>query len=200
MWDDRFAREGYFFGTDPAAFLRREAHRLPSGARVLCVAEGEGRNAVWLAGQGHRVTAFDASPVGVEKAHRLAAARGVEPELHVADVDGWDWSRQFDAVVAIFIQFAPPEMRGRIFAGLRQAVAPGGLLMLHGYTPRQVEYGTGGPPHAENMYTAAMLEGAFGGFDIISLTEYEDVIAEGQGHAGRSALIDLIARKPAEET
>jgi len=198
MWDERFAREGYFFGTDPAAFLKREARRLPPAASVLCVAEGEGRNAVWLAEQGHRVTAFDASPVGVEKARRLAAERGVAVELHVADVDGWDWSRRFDAVVAIFIQFAPPEMRTRIFAGLRQALAPGGLLLLHGYTPRQVDYGTGGPPHAENMYTAAMLEQAFRGFDIISLTEYEDDIAEGQGHAGRSALIDLVARKPEE--
>ena len=198
MWDERFAQEGYFFGTEPADFLRREAHRLPAGASILCVAEGEGRNAVWLAERGHRVTAFDSSPVGVEKARRLAAERGVEPELHVGDVETWDWSRRFDAVAAIFIQFAPPEMRSRIFAGLRRGVAPGGLLLLHGYTPRQVEYGTGGPPHAENMYTRDLLAAAFAGFDILSLREYEADIAEGRGHAGRSALIDLIARKPEE--
>jgi SAM-dependent methyltransferase len=198
MWNDRYDRPDYLFGTEPAAFLTAEAHRLPAGARVLAVADGEGRNSVWLAGQGHRVTAMDSSDVGLAKARRLADARGVAVDFRLADIDAWDWAPDaWDAVVAVFIQFAGPAMRRRIFEGIRRTLRPGGVLLLHGYAPRQVDYGTGGPPSRENMYTVPMLEQAFAGWEFLRLADYDAEIDEGAGHSGRSALVDLVARRPA---
>ena len=195
-WNARFSAEGYLFGTAPNAFLASQAHLLKPGMTVLSVADGEGRNSVWLAQQGLEVTAFDLSPVGVEKAHRLAESAGVTVDYRVADVNTWDWDeRTYDAIAAVFIQFASPVERARIFVGMQRALAPGGLLFLQGYTPRQLEYGTGGPPHAENMYTAAMLADAFAGLEILHLAEHDDVIREGSGHDGMSALVDLVARR-----
>jgi len=172
-WNDRFSGEGFLFGTEPADFLRREAMHLPDAARVLCVADGEGRNSVYLAGLGHDVTAFDAATVGVDKARALAAERDVSVDFQVSGVEDWDWSQQFDAVVAIFIQFAPAPMREALLRNIRQAVAPGGLLLLHGYAPRQVDYGTGGPPRRDNMYTEELLQAAFGDWDIVRLADYD---------------------------
>lgn len=198
MWDERYQQQDHLFGTGPAAFLEREAHRLAPKSRVLAVADGEGRNSVFLAQQGHDVVAMDSSAVGVWKARRLAVERGVEVDFHEADIDAWDWTPgAFDAVAAIFIQFAPPAQRDRIFAGVARSLRPGGLLLLHGYAPRQVGYGTGGPPHAENMYTLPMLRAAFAGVEVLHEADYDADIQEGTGHAGRSALIDFIARRAA---
>jgi SAM-dependent methyltransferase len=196
MWDKRYSAPGYLFGTQPAQFLKRQAVRLPARANILCVADGEGRNSAYLAGLGHQVTAFDPSPVAVEKARALAADIGVAPQFHVAGVEDWDWTQTYDVVAAIFVQFAPPDLRDRMFGWLAQAVTPGGLLLLHGYVPRQLEYGTGGPPDASHMYTTDMLAKAFAGFEILRLADYDAEVDEGPGHSGRSALIDLVARKP----
>ncbi len=196
MWNERYAAQGFLFGTEPADFLRREAVRLKPGSRVLCVADGEGRNSVFLAGQGHAVTAFDASIVGVEKARKLAAKAGVSVAYNVAGIEDWDWSQEYDAVVGVFIQFAPPDLRAKLFGWLAQAVAPGGMLLLHGYAPRQVAYGTGGPPCADNMYTEGLLRDSFGGLEVLHLADYDAEIDEGPGHSGKSALVDLVARKP----
>jgi SAM-dependent methyltransferase len=195
-WDERYAADGYLFGTAAAKFLLREAGHLPDGSRVLCVADGEGRNSVHLAGLGHQVTAFDPSPNAVAKARALAEAAGVDVGFNVATIADWDWSRPVDAIAAIFIQFLDPDARTQVFATFRDALPPGGLLLLHGYAPRQVEYGTGGPPHAANMYTLPMLEAAFAGWDILHSDDYDAVIEEGQGHSGLSGLIDFVARKP----
>lgn len=196
MWDTRYDTPEYLFGTRASVFLTAHAGLVPAGARTLCVAEGEGRNAVWLASQGCAVTGFDASSVGLEKARALAQRAKVDLTLHHASVEDWDWSRTYGLVVAIFIQFAPPALRARIFDGLRQAVAPGGRLLLHGYTPQQVVYGTGGPRDPDHLYTEDMLRDAFGDWQILRLAAYEADLDEGHGHAGRSALIDLIADKP----
>ncbi|AVO36571.1 SAM-dependent methyltransferase [Pukyongiella litopenaei] len=195
-WDARYRAEGYLFGTEPAVFLQRQSRWLAPGSRVLCVADGEGRNSVFLAGQGHRVTAFDASSVALDKARMLAQARGVSVEFREAGIEDWDWSTGFDAVVGVFIQFAGPDLRARLFGWIGQAVRPGGLLLLHGYAPRQVEYGTGGPPCAEQMYTGDLLRAAFPDWEILRLADYDTEVSEGSGHKGRSALIDLVARKP----
>lgn len=196
MWNQRFSGDDYLFGTEPAAFVRRQAARLAPGARVLAVADGEGRNSVFLAGLGHRVTAMDGSEVGVAKARRLAADRGVTVDFHVADIEGWDWrATPYDAVLAVFIQFAPPALRSVIFDGMKAALGPGGLILLHGYTPEQIAHGTGGPSAVENLYTPDLLAAAFADMEILHLAAYEADITEGTGHAGRSALIDLVARK-----
>jgi SAM-dependent methyltransferase len=197
MWNARFAGDDYLFGEAPNGFLRREERRLPRCARVLCVADGEGRNSVWLAQQGHAVTAFDFAPNAVAKAQRLAAARGVAVEHALGDLYAWPWNAvQYDAVVAVFIQFVPPEKRTAVFADMRAAVAPGGLLLLEGYRPEQVDYGTGGPPRREHMYTREWLAQTFRDWDVLLLDAYDADVREGRGHSGVSALVDLVARRP----
>lgn len=195
-WNTRYSGEDYLFGTSPNAFLASQRHLLAPGQRALAVADGEGRNSVWLAEQGLRVTATDFSPVAIAKARQLADCRGVEVSFVQADLATWEWQESsFDVVAAIFIQFADPALREAIFQGIRRTLAPGGLLLLQGYRPEQIQYRTGGPPHAENMYTASMLREAFHGFEIVSLVEHDSVIQEGTGHHGVSALVDLVARK-----
>lgn len=196
VWDERFATDDYIFGTEPNRFLVSQAHRLAAGARALSIADGEGRNSVWLAEHGLGVDAVEISPRAVEKARKLAAERGVSVRFEVADVRAWEWpTERYDLVVAIFIQFASPAERARLFADFRRALRPGGLLILEGYGVRQIEYGTGGPPQVDHLYTRAMLEDAFRGFEILLLDEREDWLEEGTKHVGRSDLIDLVARK-----
>lgn len=196
-WNERFAAPGYLFGTAPNAFLASQRARFAPGMAVLAVADGEGRNGVWLAGLGCRVTAVDFSPVALAKARDLAARSGVVIETVEADLSAWSWPRAaFDAVVAIFIQFADPALRRRIFAGMRQALKPGGILVMQGYRPKQLDYKTGGPPHAENLYTADLLRRELAGLEFLHLAEHDSVIAEGAGHKGMSALVDLVARAP----
>ena len=200
MWSTRYrnAGEDYVFGTTPNRFLAAQSALLSAGSNALSVADGEGRNAVWLAEQGLRVTATEISPVALEKARKLAAGRHVEVDFVVADAVAWDYPEAaFDFVVGIFIQFADPVQRERIFAGMARALRPGGHLIVHGYTPKQLEYRTGGPSAVENLYTAELLRTAFAGLDIVHLQEYEDVLDEGVGHKGQSALVGLVARKPA---
>lgn len=198
-WDQRYAAaDGFLFGEAPNAWLASSARFLRPGMRVLCVADGEGRNGVWLAKLGCRVTAFDLSPVAVERARRHAAAQGVDIDLRVAEVDHWQWAREaFDAVAAIFIQFAPPEVRTRVFEGIAQTLVPGGLLILEGYGPRQLVYRTGGPGIAENLYTMPMLLQAFDGWEILASRDADREVNEGAGHHGQSHLVSLLLRKPA---
>jgi cyclopropane fatty-acyl-phospholipid synthase-like methyltransferase len=196
MWDERYATDDYFFGTEPNAFLVSQHHLLKPGMRCLAVADGEGRNGVWLAGQGLDVLSVDASPVAVAKAQKLAAQRGVELKCEVVDLLNWDWGEnRYDVVAAIFIQFATPEQRGLLFDSIKRTLKPGGLLLLQGYTPRQLEYRTGGPSALENLYTESMLRAEFSDMEILQLREHEEFISEGSGHHGMSALIDLVARK-----
>lgn len=196
-WNARFAGADYHFGEAPNAFLAAQRHRLRPGQRALAIADGEGRNGVWLAEQGLDVVSFDFSPQAIDKARRLAAARGVSLDLRRCDLARWDWTpAAFDVVAAIFVQFAPPGLRTQAFAGIVRTLTPGGLLLLQGYRPEQLRYGTGGPPQAEHMYTADLLRAAFAELEIVHLAEHDSVLAEGKGHAGMSALIDLVARKP----
>ncbi len=195
-WDVRFAVDRYIFGTAPNVFLARQRARLQRGMRALAVADGEGRNSVWLAQQGLAVTAFDIAPRGVEKARVLARQHGVDVDFHVARVEDWDWTPEaFDVVAAIFVQFAMPAVRTRMFDGMLQTLKPGGWLLLQGYTPRQLEYRTGGPPCAENLYTPELLRAAFAAHEIVELREHDDQLDEGTQHSGMSALIDCVVRR-----
>jgi cyclopropane fatty-acyl-phospholipid synthase-like methyltransferase len=195
IWDERYAIEDYLFGTEPNAFLVTQRHLLKPGANVLAVADGEGRNGVWLAEHDLRVLSVDSSVVAQNKARALAQQRGVALDFELADLLQWQWGEnRFDVIVAIFIQFAAPEQREQIFAKLKRSLKPGGLLLLQGYTPRQLEYGTGGPPNAENLYTEPMLRGAFADMEILHLREHDDLVSEGAGHSGMSALIDMVAK------
>ena len=196
MWDERYAGGEYFFGTRPNAFMVSQHHLLKPGMNCLAVADGEGRNGVWLVQQGLKVLSVDSSAVAASKADTLAQQKGVKLDFEVADMLNWEWGEnRYDAVVAIFIQFATPAQRAEIFANIKKCLKPGGLLLLEGYTPRQLEYGTGGPPVAENMYTEPLLRKEFADMEIVHLKEYDSEINEGSGHKGMSALIDLVARK-----
>jgi len=196
MWNERFAGPGFLFGTEPARFLLDHQDRLKPGASALAVADGEGRNSVYMAKRGLRVTAFDSSDVAVNKARGLAATNNVDVNYQVADIDGWSWKEAaHELVVAIFIQFAGPDFRDSIFAGIKKTLKPGGVLLLHGYTPKQIAFGTGGPGIVENLYTLEMLNSAFADMDILHVDAYEREINEGEGHCGMSALIDMVARK-----
>jgi SAM-dependent methyltransferase len=196
-WNQRYAAsEGYLFGREPNRFLGSEAGRLEPGQRVLCLADGEGRNGTFLAARGLDVLSVDLSPVALAKARALAVERGVSLKFEEANLATWEWPIDaFDAVVAIFIQFAGPALRSRIFRHIEACLKPGGLLLLEGYRPEQLAYGTGGPPDAENMYTEALLREAFAGMEILSLRVYDAAIEEGKAHKGMSALIDMVARK-----
>ncbi|MFZ5456710.1 MAG: SAM-dependent methyltransferase [Pseudomonadota bacterium] len=199
FWSDKYRAvgESYLFGTAPNRFLAAQAGLRRAGQRALSVADGEGRNAVWLAEQGLDVTATELSPVALDKAEALAAARGVRVDFALADALNWTYPDEtFDLVVAIFIQFAAPDERARLFENLKRTLRPGGRIVLQGYTPKQLDYRTGGPSAVDNLYTAAMLRETFGDFDIERLDEYEDVLDEGSAHRGQSALVGMVARKP----
>jgi SAM-dependent methyltransferase len=195
-WNRRYQAEGYLFGTAPNVWLREHAGVWSAGQRVLCVADGDGRNSVWLARQGLRVEAFDLSDVAVAKARVLAAQAGVAVDFAVADCEGYAWPQgTLDGIAAIFIQFADPQVRARLFARMVDALAPGGVLVLQGYTPAQLQHKTGGPDRLSHLYTEALLREAFAALDIEVLRDYEADVIEGAGHRGRSALIGLVARK-----
>ena len=195
-WNSRFAQDDFVFGREPNVWLREHAPVWQAPARILCVADGEGRNSVWLASQGHAVDAFDISEVGVAKAQRLARERQVSVNFAVADCDSYVWPEaHYDGVAAIFVQFADPALRARLFANIVRTLKPGGTLVLHGYTPKQLEYRTGGPPVLSHLYTEALLRESFAALDIRVLRDYEEDVNEGLGHRGHSALIGLVARR-----
>jgi len=195
-WEARYATDSYFFGTEPNAFLVGCAPLLPAGARILCVADGEGRNSVWLAQQGFAVDAFDGSTRGVEKARALAAAAGVDVRYEQADVDAFAWPvAAYDAVAAIFVQFAPPDMRRRLYAGCARTLRPGGLLLLQGYRVEQLAYGTGGPRAPEHLYTEGQLRAELGAFRLRVLRAHDSELHEGEGHDGMSALVDVVGER-----
>ena len=197
IWNERYSGEDYHFGTEPNAFLVSQQNMLKPGLSCLAVADGEGRNGVWLAQQGLDVLSVDSSSVALNKARKLAQQRGVTVEFEQVDLMQWDWGQnKFDVVAAIFIQFTPPGMREQMFAHIKHCLKPGGLLLLQGYTPRQHEFRTGGPSQAENLYTEALLRKEFADMEILNLREHDDIIREGEGHSGMSALIDMVARKP----
>jgi SAM-dependent methyltransferase len=195
-WEDRYGAPDYVFGREPNYFLASCKPLLPRSGKVLAVADGEGRNGVWLAEQGLDVLSIDFSPAAQRKALALAKERGVTVRFLQTDVHDWDYPEEaFDVVVEIFTQFSTPAERARKWAGMRKALKPGGLLIIQGYTPKQLQYGTGGPKQLENLYTRAMLEDEFRGFRDMTIVEEELDLHEGVSHGGMSAVINLTARK-----
>jgi len=195
-WEDRYRVPDYVFGTEPNYFLVSCKALLPRSGKALAVADGEGRNGIWLAEQGLEVLSLDFSPSAQEKARALAKQRGVTLTIAQADVHSWDYPEAaFDVVVEIFTQFSTPAERAKKWAGMRKALKRGGLLIIQGYTPKQLQYGTGGPKQVENLYTRAMLEEAFRDFRDMKIVEEEIEIYEGTSHGGMSAVINLTARK-----
>ena len=194
-WDERFSIEDYLFGAEPAQALVKLEHYLIPQGDTLVIADGEGRNSVYLASKGFKVTATDASTVANLKAKALAASRNVEVDYQVEDFFDIDWSaKQYDNIVGIFFQFIPPDKIKQVLTALRTAIKKGGTLLIHGYTPQQIELATGGPKDVSLMYTKELFEDMFENVEILVNNEYQMQLTEGSGHNGPSALIDFVAQ------
>ena len=194
-WDERFSIEDYLFGAEPAQALVKLEHYLIPHGDTLLIADGEGRNSVYLASKGFKVTATDASTVANVKAKALAASRNVEVDYQVEDFFDIDWSaKQYDNIVGIFFQFIPPDKIKQVLTALRTAIKKGGTLLIHGYTPQQIELATGGPKDVSLMYTKELFEDMFENVEILVNNEYQMQLTEGSGHNGPSALIDFVAQ------
>ncbi|HEU4735352.1 MAG TPA: class I SAM-dependent methyltransferase [Kofleriaceae bacterium] len=194
MWDERYAAQDYTYGMEPNDLVRDEAHRIPEG-RVLCLAEGEGRNAVFLARLGYQVTAVDFSSVGLRKAERLAREREVSIEIIEADLARFDlgtglWS----GIVSIFAHTLP-EIRRRVHAAIPAALCPGGILILEAYRPRQLELGTGGPKDVALLPTLDELRTELAGLELLIARETDREIHEGRAHSGPSATVQVVGRR-----
>ncbi len=196
FWDTRYREPGYAYGTEPNAFLVSKAHLFRPGMSALAVADGEGRNGVWLAGRGLDVLSVDASEVGLRKTRELAASRGVAIRTAQADLGRWAWpSAAFDVVVSIFAHF-PPELRPRLHQAMLVALKPGGLVILEAFTPEQLNYPSGGPRVQEMLYSAGMLRADFAAGEVLELTETLTALAEGKYHSGPAAVVRLVVRRP----
>lgn len=195
MWDQRYGEEGFAYGTEPNDFLVQVADLIPPG-RVLCLAEGEGRNAVFLAARGHEVLAVDQSPVGLEKARRLAAQRGVTIETCASDLARFEFApSRYAGIISIWAHL-PPGVRRVVHEKCVEALIPGGLMVLEAYTPAQIGRGTGGPSDPAFCMGAGNLRDELRGLDFEMLVERERHVAEGKYHNGSSAVVQMVARKP----
>ena len=169
FWNERFNKDEFIFGKEPNEYLVEQSNKyLKPNNKVLCIADGEGRNGVWLAKQGMQVVGFDASDVALAKAKQFAKDNQVEIEYSFSDTDSFNWQDNFyDAVIGIFIQFADPAMRERIFMQAHSSLKSGGIFILQGYTPKQLEYKTGGPSLIEHLYTEEMIRNLAKDFEIL---------------------------------
>jgi SAM-dependent methyltransferase len=194
-WDQRYGKAGYVYGTEPNDFLRAQASALPELGRVLCLGEGEGRNAVFLAGLGHDVVALDASAVGLAKASRLAAERGVRVATVHADLADYELGdRAWDSIVSIWCHLALP-LRARVYRDVARALRPGGVFLLEAYTPDQIRLGTGGPRTLDLLPSLAQLRPELAALDLEVAVELERDVHEGSGHGGRSAVVQILGRR-----
>lgn len=190
-WDERYAQEGWVFGTEPNDFLREQAHRIPDG-RVLCLGEGEGRNSVFLAELGYEVVGVDRSQVGLDKAQALAQERGVFVETVVSGIEDFDLKEgEWQGIVSIFFHL-PPELRMKVHGAVVKGLAPGGVLILEAYTPRQIELGTGGPPDPARLMTVETLMEELEGLEPLVAREMEREVREGQMHRGLGSVVQYV--------
>jgi len=194
-WDEKYGAPGHYYGTEPNDFLRERCAAIPAGGGVLCLAEGEGRNAVFLAQQGFRVVAVDQSPVGLRKAEQLAAERGVKIETVVADLADFRIEpARWDGIVSIWCHLPQP-LRATVHRQAVAGLALGGVFLLEAYTPAQLRHGTGGPKSIDLLPSLAELRGELKGLDFVYAEEREREVREGHGHTGLSAVVDIVAVK-----
>jgi len=194
MWDDRYSEAGFASGTEPNTFLVSVIDEIPRG-KVLCLCEGEGRNAVFLAQNGCEVTAVDASSVGMDKAQRLATERGVKLQTIVSDLAHFTIEpAHWDAIVSIFCH-VPPELRARVHAQCVAGLKHDGVLVLEAYTPRQLEYKTGGPAIADMTMNLRALKDELHGLIFVHAVEVDRDVIEGKYHTGKGAVVQVVAKK-----
>ena len=195
-FDARYAEAGWAYGTEPNDFLRASARHIPPGGRVLCLAEGQGRNAVFLAAAGHTVTAVDRSAPGLARAQGLAAERNVAIETRLVDLAEYDVGLgQWEGIVAIFAHL-PPALRRRVHQSVVAGLRPGGVFILDAYSPAQLQRTTGGPRSPELLMTVAALREELTGLDLLVAQEIDREVIEGKYHTGRASVVQVLARKP----
>ncbi len=223
-WNTRYlGAEGMLFGAAPNGWLAAQRARIAPGCRVLCPADGDGRNGVWLAMLGAHVTAFDLADVGVERAAVHAAGQGLTPRpgilatasalaglrsvmdspaggslaLCCANIADWPWDETpADIIAGIFFQFADPALRSAVFRGFQTSLVPGGILILEGYGLRQLQFKTGGPGVADHLYTLDLIREAFDGWAVLASRDCDAELKEGTAHVGPSHLISVVLQKP----
>jgi 2-polyprenyl-3-methyl-5-hydroxy-6-metoxy-1,4-benzoquinol methylase len=196
FWNKRFNTEEFVFGKEPNLFLKRVVKYIEPNSKVLCVADGEGRNSVWLAKQGFLVDAFDISDIGIDKARKYAKEQNVDVNYFVADTTKFNFEPDtYDAIIAIFIQYNDGEERDELFRNMISSLKPEGKLILQGYTRNQLKYNTGGPPQIPRLYTSELLLNYFKDLSIIQSAEYIGEMNEGNAHIGISALIEFVVKK-----
>jgi cyclopropane fatty-acyl-phospholipid synthase-like methyltransferase len=194
-WNARFSTPHYLFGESPNAYLRQMQPQLLPG-KTLLLADGEGRNSVWLAQQGLELDAFDFSPVAVQKAQKLAEKNAVNVNFQCCNWESFDWAPQrYTNIVGVFFQFVNPEARAQLFSKIDQALKPGGILLIQGYGKEQMQFTSGGPGVLENLYDEALLCAAFAQYKVLDIRTYTEAISEGEGHSGMSALVGFLAQK-----
>lgn len=198
MWNERYNEAEYVFGTEPNDFLKAQFARIPAGGRVLCLAEGEGRNAVFLAEQGYQATAMDLSEVGLNKAIKLAIERGVDITTQVADLADYQFGMgQWDGIVSIWAHL-PPKIRQYVHAQIVLALKPNGVLIVEAYTEDQLEMDAiGGPPAAQKERFSSLNNLQTELTELVQIigTEKQRVISEGKRHQGLSAVVQFVGRK-----
>jgi SAM-dependent methyltransferase len=196
-WNERFSGEGFVFGTEPNRWLATQAARIVPGGRVLSLGEGEGRNAVWLAGRGLRVEAVDGSAVGLQKASRLAAERGLTIGTTVMDLaDFRPGPEPFDAVVLVFLHL-PPGLREAVHRAAAESLRPDGVAIVEAFTPGQLAFTSGGPKQPDMLYTEGLLRRDFPGISWDVLEESRVDLDEGPGHQGPAAVVHGVGHRTA---
>lgn len=194
-WDTRYSTDEFYYGTEPNDFLKANANLIPNVGEVLCLAEGEGRNAVFLAGLGLKVTAVDGSAVGLNKMDRLAKMKGVSVASIVSDLGDYQIEPgKWDGIISIWCH-VPKELRKKLHRAVLEGLRPGGVLLLESYHPRQLGLKTGGPSDSSLMMTLHDLHEELSGLAFVVAHEIEREIQEGKGHFGLSAVTQVICRK-----
>ena len=196
MWNAKFAREGFLYGTEPNAFLKQQIDAMQPGQSLLLLGEGEGRNACYGASRGLQVTAIDASDVGLEKALQLAHEKGVAFETLHLDLEQWRADARYDAVMASYLHLTEP-LRSEVFTEALKALAPSGLFAAEFFSLKQLPLESGGPKDPALLYTLDSLEPIFmlPGFELLQLEEVVDTLNEGRGHRGEAQIIRVRVRK-----
>lgn len=197
QWNARYGDADYFYGTEPNDFLRENAHHLPDGP-ILCLADGEGRNSVFLASLGREVHSVDISTAGVEKTRRLAVERGVTVHAEVGDLATFVLGqRKWAGIVSIFSHL-PSELRRDLHRRVVESLQSGGVVILEAYTPDQIGRGTGGPQVEDLLMTEKALRTEFAELELVHIQECIRDVVEGNGHTGTAAVVQVVARRRVE--
>ena len=194
LWNGKFSREGYLYGTKPNAFIEASFRNFSINERVLCAGEGEGRNAIFLAKKGFEVAAIDASDVGLSKLETLAEEQGVKVDTRCVDLMEWEPSKEYGGVIATYLHL-PGEQKKAVFEKLEKNVRHNGFIIIEVFSKNQLNYSSGGPKDEDLLYSIEDFKEGFQHSLIHKLEEVEIELDEGKGHQGKASVIRFIAQR-----